>query len=190
MRSDDVAIPRDYTAYEGAWAVEVYNHGCAVLSGMNDAERVFEDILRTGKRIFAVATDDNHNSFPLDSWQCDSFGGFTMIKAENLDYSTVIDAMERGHFYASTGPLIEELYYEDGKIYLRCSEAAEVCMNSLGRWGRRVAGSTGELITEAVFDLEKDLFDRPQDVGCWGVCAVSGDRSERKTCLYQRLLCG
>ena len=159
---------RDYSAYEGAWAVEVYNHGCAVLSGINDAEHVFEDILRTGKKIFAVATDDNHNSFPLDSVQSDSFGGFTMIKAESLDYKTVISAMERGDFYASTGPLIEELYYEDGKVYLRCSEAAEVSMISLGRWGRRMAVDGGQLITEAVFDLETDLFGRNQNVDCWG----------------------
>lgn len=172
---------RDYSTYEGAWAVEVYNHGCAVLGGMSDGENVFEDILRTGKRIFAVATDDNHNSFPLDSVQCDSFGGFTMIKAENLDYQTVISAMERGDFYASTGPLIEELYYEDGKVYLRCSEAAEISMISLGRWGRRLAGDGGELITEAVFDLEADLFGRPQNMDCWGYVRFRvTDKSGRK----------
>ena len=159
---------QDYGVYEGAWAMEIYNHGCAVLSGMNDAENVFEDMLRSGKKIYAVATDDNHNSFPLDCSQCDSFGGFTMIKAESLDYAAVIEAMENGYFYASTGPLIQELYYEDGKIYLTCSEAAEISMNSLGRWGRRVAADEGKTIIGAVFDLENDLFGRPQNMNCWG----------------------
>lgn len=141
----------DYANFEGAWAIEVYNHACACLAGLNDSENIYEDILRTGKNIYAVATDDNH------SHRNDSFGGFTMIKSEKLDYQSIIEALENGHFYASTGPEIKELYYEEGKIHLTCSEASEVSMLTLGRIGKRVAGSDGEPITEAVFDVEKDF---------------------------------
>ena len=31
-----------------------------------------------------------------------------------------------------------------------------------------MSGDGGEPITEAVFDLETDLFGRPQNVDCWG----------------------
>lgn len=158
----------DYGSYEGAWAVEVYNHGCSVLSGLGDSEQVFDEILRSGKQIFAIATDDNHNSFPLDSNRCDSFGGFTMIKSENLDYSSVIAAMERGDFYASTGPEIYELYYEDGKVCIKCSEAAEICMTSMSRMGMRASNEDGSPITEAVFNIEKGLFGAKIDKSVYG----------------------
>lgn len=148
----------DYGSFTGAWAVEVYNHACLVESGLPSSELVYEDILRSGKKIFAVASDDNHNHDPFDSAKNDSFGGFTMIKAESLDYSSVIDAMEKGHFYASTGPEIQELYYEDGKVHIHCSEVSEICMNTLGRLGDRVAAEEGKAITEASFDIHPKLF--------------------------------
>lgn len=148
----------DYGGFEGAWAVEVYNHGCYVLDGHHDSEQVYDDLLRSGKKIFCIATDDNHNSTPLDSYNSDSFGGFTMIKAESLDYGSVIDAMEKGSFYASTGPEIFELYYEDGKVHIECSPAADICMTTLGRRGKRFANSDGSPITSADFTIDKELF--------------------------------
>ena len=126
----------DYGAYEGAFAVEVYNHGCYTLDGLNDSEAVLDDILRSGKQIFAIATDDNHN--PGGSF-IDSFGGFTMIKVPELSYRAVISALERGEFYSSTGPLIEELYYEDGYVHIRTSEAADI-LHDNARKKRRSRG--------------------------------------------------
>lgn len=150
----------DYATFEGAWAVEVYNHGCHAVSGLGDSENVLDDILRTGKSIFAIATDDNHNHkiIGYPSEDVDSFGGFTMIKSESLDYASVIQAMEKGHFYASTGPQIESLYYEDGYVHLTCSEASEVCMTTLGRRGARVCNMDGTPVTSAVFRIDPELY--------------------------------
>lgn len=148
----------DYGVYEGAWAIEIYNHGCYALTGLPDSERAFDDILKSGKNIFAIATDDNHNTFGLDEYKCDSFGGYTMIKAENLDYKSVIEAMEKGNFYASCGPEIKELYYEDGKIHIECSPAADICMLTLGRLGKRFANSDGSPVTSADFKIDKEHF--------------------------------
>lgn len=148
----------DYSLFEGAWAMEVYNHGCYALSGLSDSETAFDDILKSGKNIFALATDDNHNSYSLDSFNCDSFGGFTMIKSEKLEYKSVISAMEKGAFYASCGPEINELYYEDGKIHISCSPAADICMLTMGRIGKRIANSDSSPITEAVFDIDSKKF--------------------------------
>jgi len=146
----------DYANIEGLWAVEVYNHGCAALSGMSDSEGVFDDILRTGKNIFCVAADDNHNNTEVPL--IDSFGGFTMIKSPSLEYGEIISAMENGCFYASCGPEIYELYYEDGKVHIECSEADEICMTTLGRRGARVKDLSGKTITSADFAIDKELF--------------------------------
>ncbi len=104
-----------YSQYVGMDAMEVYNN--ATFLGGHDERNgpVYDDLLRLlpeGKRLFITANDDTHDP-------CDLFGGFTMIKAEKLDYPSIIRALEAGHFYASTGPLIESLTVEDGALTVR-----------------------------------------------------------------------
>lgn len=142
---------REYSGFEGAWAMEVYNHSCKVTYGSDDSENMFEDMLRNGKPLFAIATDDNHNHIE------DSFGGFTVIKAKSLDYASVIDALEKGHFYASSGPEINELYLEDGMVHLKCSAAREVSMLTFGRKGCLCANNDGSLLDCAEFRVEEDM---------------------------------
>lgn len=141
----------EYRMYEGAWALEIYNHGCFIGGGRADGEVQFEDILRSGKKIFAIATDDNHGLM-------ERFGGFTMIKAEKLEYATIIKALEKGNFYASSGPEIHELYYEDGKVYITCSEAEGIFMNGLGRRSKAVWAKEGEAVTQAVFEIDPEAY--------------------------------
>jgi len=148
----------DYSQFEGLWAMEVYNHGCRALYGLPDSQNVYDDMLRCGKKLFCIATDDNHNPYPLDSYKSDSFGGFTMINCEKLDYKSVIEAMENGNFYSSTGPEIYELYYEDGYVHIKCSPAAEICLTTLGRRGERVASDDKKPICEASFKIDKELY--------------------------------
>ncbi len=146
----------DCIKYEGLWAMEVYNHGCFSISGFPDDDRVYDEILRSGRKIFVTATDDNHNSSSFDDPRSDSFGGWTMIKAEKLDYASVIEAMEKGNFYATQGPEIKELYFEDGYIHIECSEAREICLNSLTRECMRV-GSNDCTLTSADFKISDSL---------------------------------
>ena len=114
----------DYGMFEGAFAVEVYNHGSYVSDGLHDSEAVFEDILKSGRKIFALATDDNHNHQPDDGPRCDSFGGSTVLLAPDLSYESLIKALETGNFYAVSGSSthfgadIRSIVYEDGKVTL------------------------------------------------------------------------
>ena len=148
----------DHAKFEGAWAMEIYNHGCHALSGLADSEVIYDEMLRAGKNVFCIATDDNHNSYPLDSYKCDSFGGFTMIKSKSLKYSDVIEAMEKGYFYASTGPEIKELYFEDGIVHIECSDAVEISLTTLGRRGERIANDDGSTLNSADFKIDKALY--------------------------------
>ncbi len=123
----------DYKDLRGCFAMEIYNHGCELegLYGYNP--QAYDEMLRTGNRLYCVATDDNHNRAEPDSWYWDSCGGFTMIKAESLSYGAVIDALRRGHFYASTGPEIHEIYIEDGVLHIACSEVDKIYVLTEGR---------------------------------------------------------
>lgn len=142
----------DYIRYEGMHAMEICNYGCVVGGHDEHNAKIYLSQLRAGKRIFCTANDDNHNYPDRIS---DSFGAFTMIKAEKLEYTAITDALLQGNFYASEGPLIESLYYEDGKVYIECSPAQAITITKMTK---NVAAAFGDdsLITSASFDVAED----------------------------------
>ena len=83
-----------------------------------------------------------------------------MIKADRLDYRTITRAMEAGSFYASTGPLIHELWYEDGEVHIKCSPAARITAN-YGIIKAKVQYAEKAPLTEASFPVKSnDLYIR------------------------------
>jgi hypothetical protein len=78
-----------------------------------------------------------------------------MIGAEKLEYRTITKALEDGNFYASSGPEIHELWYEDGKVHVRCSPASLIRMHCGTRTIKRLRAGD-EPVTEAVFEVEPD----------------------------------
>lgn len=146
----------DYKNLRGFWGMEIYNHGCEHdgLYGYNPQS--YDEMLRLGNRLFCVATDDNHNSFPFDDPLCDSFGGFTMIKAEKLTYEAIMDALLAGHFYSSMGPEIRALYVEDGILHVETAPVEKIFVMTEGRGCYKKLARPGETITEAQFPLKGD----------------------------------
>ena len=101
-----------------------------------------------------MATDDNHNRYLFDDPQNDSFGGFVMIKAKELTYGAVIEALEKGEFYASTGPLIEALYLENDKICIDVEGAKRISLTTDNRHTQVRTAGEGEVLTHAEFDTQ------------------------------------
>ncbi len=122
-----------YLAYEGLFSVEIYNHSCERAGGDSYNVLAFDDILRSGKKIFCTMCDDNHNCYPLDSPKCDAFGGWVMINAEKLDYASIIQALKNGDFYASQGPEIYGIKLEDDTVTVKTSNAAKISYSTAGR---------------------------------------------------------
>ena len=150
----------DYINYHGMHAMEIANHGCLSLGYVDYNPRVYDDMLRYGERIFAIATDDNHNKHKENTYCFDSFGGYTMIKADKLDYKTITDALLAGNFYAVTGDGgadIEELWYEDGKLYVKCTDAVRIDVITGRRKTYRAEIEIGKSATEAEFVLDPEL---------------------------------
>ena len=114
--------------------------------------------MKSGKRIFAIATDDNHNASGFEGMRTDSFGGWTMIAAEKLGYTEIMNALEAGDFYATTGPEIYSITLDDSLeesvIKVTCSPAKRAYLITQGRRNARdfPAEEGGEL-TEAKFKL-------------------------------------
>ena len=144
----------EYCKYHGMNALEIINHGC-IRMGYDDINpHEYDDMLRGGERIFCVGADDNHDAYPLGDTHNDSFGGFTMIKAEKLEYETITDALLAGEFYASEGPAINELWYEDGYVYVTCSDASKITYNTAVIRAKSAYPENGEPLTSASFSVK------------------------------------
>lgn len=138
----------DYLGYKGIWAVEIYNHSCA-LSGLYEYDiNTYDDFLRDGQRIACLAADDNHTIKA-------TCGGKTVINAEKLDYDTIIRAMEEHSLYATTGPVINELYIEDGVATLSFEKGEFAVMSTKGRRVKR-KNATQEGENTVSFNIRED----------------------------------
>lgn len=143
----------DYKELKGLWAMEIYNHGCEGDGLYGYQPQAYDELLRLGNRLCCVAADDNHNGTAFGDSLCDSFGGFTCIKAENLTYGEVMDALRQGHFYSSMGPEIHELYIEDRELVVKCSPVEKIYVITEGRNCHKKLAPPGKLIEEARFPL-------------------------------------
>ncbi|MBE6632756.1 MAG: PHP domain-containing protein [Ruminococcaceae bacterium] len=140
------------------FGMEVYNHDCYI-AGYNEInDGVFDTLLRRGHRLFCTATDDNHNHHPKGTSYWDSLGGFVMIRAEELSQPAIYNALKAGDFYASSGPLIQELYVEDDILSVTTSPAAKITLTTAVRQAKVVyADSPHTPLNQARFDL-KNVF--------------------------------
>lgn len=152
----------DYRDLEGLFGMEIFNYASRINDGITGNEtNVYDTMLRQGKRLYCLAADDNHNGNPIGHPQCDSFGGFIMVKAVSLDYDTIIQAIQNGDFYASAGPLIEELTVENNIVTIKCSPVVRVAMTTGSRRGSSVNTLEGETMSCAEFAVDpKDTFIR------------------------------
>lgn len=144
----------DYLGYDGLWAVEIYNHS-SFLAGIPEYDIIaYDDFLRSGRHMACVAGDDNHHSK-------DMLGGYIVVNAENLEYKCVMDALENHNFYTSTGPVIKELYVEDGKAYLTFEKGCTAILTNNGRRREKYISENPDVENTAVFNiLPEDKYVR------------------------------
>lgn len=131
----------DVMDLENLFAIEVYNHCSRWLENMGESNVFWDSLLRRGKRVWGMATDDNHNVYPLDSIQNDSFGGWVMVKAETLSRDAIVEALVKGSFYSSTGPEIYDFRVEGDEVVFECSPVEQIYVNGDLRQYHSVLGN-------------------------------------------------
>ena len=144
---------RHYMGYVGMNAFEMLNGSCNSVGYEDFNPRVYDDILRGGNRIYCIGADNNHNFHPEGTPRFDSGWAWTTIKADSLDYRTITKALEDGSFYASEGPEIYELWYENGMVHIKCSDAYRINLNVDIRHANTVIADEGESVNEATFGI-------------------------------------
>ena len=110
-------------------------------------------MLRSGQRLFALSTDDNHDRFPIGAPENDSFGGFVQIAAKTLCYVDVIEALQAGRFYWSTGPALRGVSIQDGELVIETSPVEKIFVLQEGRNCYSKLAKPDEAITQARFPL-------------------------------------
>jgi len=155
-----------YSEYHGMNAMEMVNFGCVIAGYDDDNGHCYDDLLNCGNKIFCIATDDNHNRHPDSDPSCDSYGGYTVITAPELEYSQITKALVNGQFYSSTGdymhcgPEIKSLVLEDGKVKIKTSDVRSIQIMHNVRSCSRVNAENGKTINEAEFDVKEAKWFR------------------------------
>lgn len=113
LNFSDVENLKDYTA------IETYNHVCEEYFAGGDSSAIWDQLLNANIPTNALACDDMHDLSI-------SLGGYIMVKAENFDYKSIVNAIEKGDYYSSQGPIIHALNIENGVVSIECSKVKSI----------------------------------------------------------------
>lgn len=145
----------EVAALTDCFALEIYNHGCEVETRTGFSVDYWDVLLRAGRRIWGVATDDNHNANWFgdapDEW--DSYGGWVMVGAAELTHTALIDALVAGRFYSSSGPVIHRFAIEDGVARVECSPVERIHFTTYERRGYSRSARGAGTVTAAEYEL-------------------------------------
>ncbi len=83
--------------------------------GSPGVEAIWDAILSRGKLLYGIASDDVHSVRKLGDRRVPTPGhGWVMVRSQELSAKAILDALERGDFYASTGVELQD-YRVDGQ---------------------------------------------------------------------------
>jgi len=100
-------------------------------------EAMWDEALSSGKKIYGIGTDDMHEiaTYPGKSW--------IMVNAEELTERFILEAVEKGNFYVSTGVTLDtyEVTKNELKISIRPNAGAQYTTLFIGEKGRILSQS-------------------------------------------------
>jgi hypothetical protein len=107
--------------------------------GMPSVEEMWDDLLSSGKLIYGLAVDDAHTF--KEPWNRDAAKpgqAWIMVRSDRLTPSSIVEAIEQGDFYSSTGVDLEE-YIADEKglsITIKKTGTEKFCTRFIGKDGK------------------------------------------------------
>ena len=76
--------------------------------------------------LFGLATDDGHSYFTDNPKAATPGRGWIQVRAESLDAESLIEALNRGDFYASSGVELRDVQHADGRLEVEIEATAGV----------------------------------------------------------------
>ena len=133
----------DILSIDVAHAIEV-----GIRFARGDGSVAWDMALEAGMRLGGIAVDDSH--FRANAM--DGFGGWVMVKAEDNTPQTLLAALKAGHYYASQGPLIEEVERDGTRLQVRCSAVRQINLVGSGGAATHLAGMS---LTRAEIQIDR-----------------------------------
>lgn len=134
-------------------AMEVCNSIALMFNNFSDDSALYEYFLRNDGRAIPIAADDCHRIYPDGTPFAEYAKSFVMLKANELSYQAILQALTTGACYASTGPRFENLWLEGDTLHVECSPVFGVFVHSkyLNKKAQRIEKT--DSITHAAFDI-------------------------------------
>lgn len=157
-----------YSKYDEMNALEIMNGGSLAEGYLANNFQAYDDLLLQGKKLFVVAGDDNHSK--KDALWC-----WTVIRAKDLSYKSVADALKNGDFYATNGPKIFEMYVEDNELVVKTSDAKSINFTTNCRHAGSIYNRCDNMpVNEGRFTINSyDKYIRVTVIGTDGTVAYS-----------------
>jgi hypothetical protein len=132
---------------EGDRLLEIWNGHPTVHNdgggGTPSVEEIWDILLTGGKRIYGIAVDDAHHfqgEFTAD--RSNPGRGWVAVRAPSLDAAALMESLEAGHFYSSTGVPIDEVFVADRHIEIQIGQDRDF------RYVTTFVGRSGEILHE------------------------------------------
>lgn len=130
---------------EGDRLLEIWNGHPTVHNegggGTLSVEEIWDVLLTGGKRIYGIAVDDAHHfqgEFTPD--RSNPGRGWVAVRAPRLDASALMESLEAGHFYASTGVALDDVLVDDTSIEVHIAQDRDF------RYSTTFIGRSGEVL--------------------------------------------
>jgi hypothetical protein len=145
--------PDELRQISGLKLLEVYNGHPTVNNwgggGFASLDEAWDTVLTAGRQVYGVAVDDAHHFKTLGPQYSNPGRGWVMVKARELSTRSVLDALERGDFYASTGVELESVERLDKGLRIKIVEPRHI------RFTTEFIGADGKLLSRS--------FDNPAE---------------------------
>ncbi|MBQ3193328.1 MAG: hypothetical protein IJB59_07150 [Oscillospiraceae bacterium] len=142
--------PDEVLDLKGYHAIEVFNTGCERLMHAGRADLYWDLLLESGRKVWGIACDDTHGK----TAKSDRFGGWIMVRSEERTASSILEAMQKGEYYLSQGPEIQDWGREENVIYFRCSPCKEIHVTTYPTRGGSYYAEEGQTLTEIAYSLK------------------------------------
>ena len=137
--------PEVFRQIRGLKLFEVFN-GSPDTNDDWELERMWDGALSIGREIYGIAVDDAHEFKQFSPDLSNPGRGWVEVQARELSQEAILEALERGDFYASTGIKLETLDRGNGRLRIRVEPRLDekFTIRFVGQGGRVLEEVSGQ----------------------------------------------
>ena len=111
--------------------------------------------------MYGLATDDSHHYHKSGSEWSNAGRGWVMVQSDSLSAVSLIEALEAGQFYSSTGATLKSLKHENNRLSIEVAEEEGINYSITFIGLRKGKSETEEFVTVkgtmADFEITEDI---------------------------------